>query len=148
MIPFNIIRKKRIFSRIIASGIGIFLLIVNLILIIKSIKLGIYDGLFFCFEIVVILAILLLLRFTLWGGPKVLFEMTDSKITSKLRAAKFTIDWVNVSAINISRSNLIFLLNGEKYQRKIDLQRLNYVEGKDMLYVVHEIAERKNISLK
>lgn len=148
MATFNIIRKEKITNRIITSSISFFLLIVNSIYVSKNIYASNYDVLFYCHLTIVALSALFLLRATVWGGAKTVFEMDNTKVISKLSGSKFTFDWVEVSAINIHKDEIIFLLNGEKRQRKINLQTVNFAEGSNMIYNIKEIANEKNIVVK
>lgn len=128
----------------------------NIVICIPLLVLGLYESVreglannfniifylgLFCFLLGVIVILLNIVR------KSVPILSIDSKqIVAKFSAKnKFTIDWADVSRINIGPGYITFLLNGGQKQQKLELGALMY---KDVLTVkskVMELCEFKNI---
>lgn len=104
-----------------------------------------YGILFFCALAGFVLALILLFINTLWQ-PATLLRIDSNTIISHLpKQSKATFDWTNVSRVNIGVSYIIFLVNGEQKQRKMDLSVLMYEDVMNVKSKIIEICEYKNI---
>ncbi|MBK5719418.1 hypothetical protein JGH11_00900 [Dysgonomonas sp. Marseille-P4677] len=104
-----------------------------------------YGILFFCAMAGFILSVILLLSNTLWlPGP--LLKIDSNIIAVNLpKQGKVAFDWTSVSRVNIGVSYIVFLVNGEKRQRKLDLSVLIYDDVKNVKAKIVEMCEYKNI---
>lgn len=104
-----------------------------------------FNVLFFCAMIGFVLATILLLNNTLWL-PGAILHIDNNTITANFpKQTKMTIDWTSISRVNIGVSYIIFLVNGEQKQRKLDLSVLIYDDVKNVKAKVVEMCEYKNI---
>lgn len=101
--------------------------------------------LFFCAIIGFILAAILILSNTVWLQGSILKIDTSYIISALPKQSKVTIDWTSVSRVNIGMSYIVFLINGEKKQRRIDLVTLRYEDVLATKAKIVEICEYKNI---
>lgn len=89
--------------------------------------------------------VILILKNTLWL-PSPILIMSNSQIVSNTPGKKsFTIDWVNVSKVNIGPGYITFQLNGGQKQQKLDLLPLKYEDLLAVKAKVMELCEFKNI---
>lgn len=103
-----------------------------------------YGILFFCALIAFAFALIHLLNNILQKAP--LLKMDSNTVIANLpNQSKTTIDWTNISRVNIGVSYIVFLINGEQKQRKLDLSALVYDDVKNVKSKVVEICEYKNI---
>ncbi|GAB6120661.1 hypothetical protein [Dysgonomonas termitidis] len=101
--------------------------------------------LFFCATAGFILAAILILSNTVWLKGAVLRIDTGSITSALPKQSKATIDWTSVSRVNIGMSYIVFLINGEKKQRRLDLVTLRYEDVLATKAKIVEICEYKNI---
>ena len=95
--------------------------------------------------ILTLLAIILLLKNTLWL-PGSLVNIDNEKVETNLPGLKkVVIDWASVSNINIGQSYIIFFINGGQKQRKLELSDLKYNDLLAVKSKVIELCEHKNI---
>ncbi|MBB4037822.1 hypothetical protein GGR21_003743 [Dysgonomonas hofstadii] len=95
-----------------------------------------------------LLAIILLLKNTLWL-PAPLVNISNEKIEANLSGQKkILIDWATVSNINIGQSYIVFFTNGGQKQRKLELAELKYNDLLAVKSKVIELCEHKNISYR
>jgi len=100
---------------------------------------------FFCAIIGFILAAILILSNTVWLQGSIIKIDTGSIISALPKQSKVTIDWTSVSRVNIGMSYIVFLINGEKKQRRLDLVTLRYEDVLATKAKIVEICEYKNI---
>ncbi|NDV77898.1 hypothetical protein [Dysgonomonas sp. 511] len=104
-----------------------------------------YNILFFGALILFVLALFLVLKNTAWKPAPVL-EIDTNKIESNLPGKKkISVEWVNVSKVNIGTSYFVFLTNGEQKQRDMDLSDLRFSDLKTAKSKIIELCEHKNI---
>lgn len=103
-----------------------------------------FSILFFVAMIGFVLAAILVLSNTLWL-PRAVLKIDNTTVTSNL-SVPITIEWTNVSQVNIGVSYIIFSLNGGQKQRKIDLSPLVYDDLKAVKSKVIELCGHKNIA--
>lgn len=94
-----------------------------------------YLGLFY-----VVVGVVTILRNTVWQ-PSPVLTVTNNLIETK----KIKIDWTSVSKVNIGLGYIVFLLNGEQKQQKLDLSEFLYKDIKEVKVRVIELCEQKNI---
>ncbi|WP_029903732.1 hypothetical protein [Prevotella sp. 10(H)] len=104
-----------------------------------------YGVLFFCALAGFIFATIIVLSNTLWLPGPLLKIDNNSIIIALPQQIKTTIDWTNVSRVNIGTSYIVFLLNGEKKQKKMDITRLTYEDVMTVKAKIIEMCEHKNI---
>lgn len=99
-----------------------------------------YLGLF-CF----LLGVLLALSY-IFERSVPLLTINDKQIIAKLSTQKKqVIDWADVSNVNIGPSYILFLLDGEQKQEKLNLNTLMYKDVLEVKSKVRELCEFKNI---
>lgn len=104
-----------------------------------------FGVLFFCALAGFILSVILLFNNTLWL-PKPILKINSNTITANLpKQDEVILDWTSVSRVNIGVSYVVFLVNGEKKQRKLDLSMLIYNDMKTVKSKITELCEYKNI---
>lgn len=104
-----------------------------------------FGVLFFCAMAGFVLSAILLLSNTLWL-PGSMLRIDSNTIAADLpKLGKVIFDWTSVSRVNIGVSYVVFLVNGEKKQRKLDLSALVYDDVKTAKAKIVEICEYKNI---
>lgn len=142
VINYNGVSKNK---RIANSIVGIYLALFTLYFSIIEGIANRYGILFFCALIGFILAAILILSNTLWVSGATL-SIDSNIINSNLPGqTKTSIDWINVSSVNIGVSYIVFSLNGGQKQRKIDLSGLKYDDVKTVKSKIVEACEYKNI---
>lgn len=124
---------------------GAFLTIFTLYFCVTEGVANRFGVLFFCAMAGFILSVILLLSNTLWlPGP--ILKIDSNTIAANLpKQGKLIFDWTSVSRVNIGVSYLVFLVNGEKKQRKLDLSILIYDDVKTVKAKIVEMCEYKNI---
>jgi len=138
-------KNRRIANIVIFSFFTIF----GLYIAIKEYLANNYTSvLFIGAAILTLLAVVLLLSNTILL-PAPLIYLSNEKAESNLPGQKkVSVDWVNVSNVNIGQSYIVFFVNGGVKQKKLDLSELKY---SDMLAVksrIIELCEHKNISYR
>lgn len=89
--------------------------------------------------------VILILKNTVWLPTPILI-ISNSNIASNTPGKKrFTLDWVNVSKVNIGPGYITFQLNGGQKQQKLDLLPLKYEDLLAVKAKVMELCEFKNI---
>lgn len=74
-------------------------------------------------------------------------KINNESIESNLPYEKKTsINWIDVSKVNIGVSHINFLLNGEQKEQKLNLSGLIYNDLKNVKSKIIELCEHKNIS--
>jgi hypothetical protein len=104
-----------------------------------------YGILFIGGIIVLIFAIVLLLKNTLWLPSSILIINNESIITNMPGKRAQKIEWVSVSSVNIGPGYVVFLVNGGQKQRKVSFSDLRYEDVKTVKGKVIELCEHKNI---
>lgn len=141
IVNYEISKKGRITNVIIFSYFAAYGLY-------NCVKEGLVDNfniLFYLGLLCFVAGVILILKNTLWLPPPILI-MNTNKIESHSPGKKsFTIDWVNVSRVNIGPGYISFLLNGEKKQQKLELLSLKYEDLLAVKAKVMELCEFKNI---
>ncbi|GAB6010168.1 hypothetical protein [Dysgonomonas reticulitermitis] len=123
----------RWFSIVYAS----FLVVAGIILCVTE---ATYNLKFFLYLFYALTGAIVLLKNTLWI-PASTLKITNSTIETK----KIKIDWTAVSKVNIGLGYIVFLLNGEQKQQKLDLSELLYKDIKEVKGRIIELCEQKNI---
>ncbi|MDR1881176.1 MAG: hypothetical protein LBR26_00135 [Prevotella sp.] len=137
----KISRSKKI-TNIVAGG---YLTIFTLYFAVTEGFANRFGILFFCAILGLLTATILIFGNTIRLSGSILKINTNSIISSLPKQNKATIDWTTVSRVNIGMSHVVFLLNGEKKQKKIDLSALVYDDVRTVKAKLVEICEYKNI---
>lgn len=75
-----------------------------------------------------------------------LLIINNRQILAKLSSKKKqTVDWASVSKVNIGSSYILFLLNGDQRQEKLELNTFMYKDVFEVKSKVIELCEAKNI---
>lgn len=75
-----------------------------------------------------------------------LLIINNRQILAKLSSKKKqTVDWASVSKVNIGSSYILFLLNGDQKQEKLELNTFMYKDVFEVKSKVIELCEAKNI---
>lgn len=115
----------------------------------NCVKEGLVDNFSLLFYVALLCflgGVILILRNTLWL-PAPILSISNSNIVSNIPGKKrFTVDWVNVSKVNIGPGYITFLLNGEQKQQKLDLLPLKYEDLLAVKAKIMELCEFKNIA--
>ena len=141
IIDYKLSKKGKIRESIISFLLGLSGLYVS----IEEGLLGNFNVMFylglFCFLLGFI--VVLLNTFKL---PTPILNMNSKQIVVKLSPKnKFTLDWANISKVNIGPGYITFLLNGEQKQQKMELGTLMYEDVIKVKSKVIELCEFKNI---
>lgn len=137
----DVSQTKRVFN-IIA---GVFLAGFTLYFCVTEGLVNNYGTLFFCALAGFVLSVILLLSNTLWMPAPVLKIDSTTVVSNLPKQGKASFEWTSVSRVNIGVSYLIFFVNGEKKQRKLNLSGLLYDDVMTVKSKVVEICEYKNI---
>lgn len=130
----------KIYSLLFAGYSSLF----GLYLSIKDALIKNYSIVFFCSLILIALAIIIILYFTLWQA-KPLLILNNNNINVDMPDQKAsTIAWDDVAEVNIGISSFIFVLKNKK-QINIDLNTLRYNDLKQSKTRIIELCERKEI---
>jgi len=126
-----------------------FFAIFGLYIVIKEALINNYTTvLFIGAAILSLLAIILLLKNTVWLPAPIIY-ITNEKVETNLpEQKKILVDWVNVSNINIGQSYIVFFVNGGQKQKRIELSELKYNDMVAVKSKVMELCEHKNISYR
>lgn len=141
-IDYGISKPKKITNIVIGGYLAVFTLTFCIIEGVASR----FSVLFFCAMVGFVMAAILVLSNTLWL-PRPIMKIDNQSITSNL-GVSMTIEWVNVSQVNIGVSYIVFALNGGQKQRKIDIAGLVYDDMKAIKAKVIELCEYKQIPYK
>lgn len=140
-ISYNISKSHRITNVIIFSyftGLGLYMCIKNMLV-------ANYDIVFFLGLLCFILGVILILRNTVWLSPPILNISNEKVISTPPNSKSVTVEWVNVSRVNIGPGYLVFFLNGGQKQSKIELLSLKYEDLLTVKSKIIELCEYKNI---
>jgi hypothetical protein len=99
-----------------------------------------YSFVFYMHLLYAICGAVMILKNTVWQ-PAPTLQITNSAIKSP----KISVDWTSVSKVNIGLGYIVFLLNGEQKQQKLNLSDLLYKDVKEVKSKVIELCEQKNI---
>lgn len=120
--------------------LGACLVISGIVIGVKQSMVSDYSIIFFSGLVYAICGVILILRNTLWQ-PIPILRITNNTIETK----RMKIDWTSVSKVNIGLGYLVFLLNGEQKQQKLDLSEILFKDVKTVKSKVIELCEQKNI---
>lgn len=143
VINYNKPKKSK---RIIEIFIGAYFAVFSFYFFIIQLLAKLYDALFVCAIIGLVLGLGIILANSLIN-PKPLLVIDNSAIIANMKGQSFSIDWVNVSEMNIGVSYLLFILNGRNKQN-LDLSELKYIDLKEVKSKASELCEFKNIPFK
>jgi hypothetical protein len=104
-----------------------------------------FGVLFFIPLALFLIAVFFILRNTIWLPAPVLKINNEFIISHSPHNKNFTVDWVNVSSVNIGPGYIIFMLSGGQKQKKLELLSLRYGDLLEAKSKVIEICEHKNI---
>lgn len=133
-------------NKVLFVAIGTAITVCGLMIIAKQIFDKQYDILLVSGVFNTIFGISISLRHTVWkynplvkiNNEIIQFDFSGNKKTS--------INWVDVSKVNIGVSYINFLLNGEQKEQKLNLSGLIYNDLKSVKSKIIELCEHKNIS--
>lgn len=133
-------------NKVVFIAIGTFIMVCGFMVVgnqifNKQYTLSLVSGIFN-----IILGLSVLIRYTIWkqhpavkiNNEIIQFDFSGNKKTS--------INWVDVSKVNIGVSYINFLLNGEQKEQKLNLSGLIYNDLKSVKSKIIELCEHKNIS--
>lgn len=92
-------------------------------------------------------ALVVLLSNTLWL-PKWGLTINSTSVNINLPDQNSSIEWTNVSEVNIGTSYVVFMLNGGQKQKKMDVSSLIYSDTILVKGKILEIAQFKSIPYK
>ena len=119
----------------------------GLYLSIKQALISNYSIIFYCSLILIVLAIVVILYFTLWK-PKPIITITNESFNSNISGQKeVLIAWNEIIEVKIGISSLIFVLKDKK-PINIDLNTLQYNDLKQIKTRIIELCELNRISFK
>lgn len=133
-------------KRIIKVIVGAFFFGFSFYFFITQLLAKIYGPLFIFAIIGLVLGLILVLANTVFIS-KPLLVIDNTVIEVNMPGQSFTIEWANVSEMNVGVSYLLFILNGQK-QQSLDLSELKYKDLKEVKSKASEICEFKNIPFK
>lgn len=116
----------------------------GLYLSIKDALIKNYSIIFFCSLVLIILAIIVILYFTLWQSKPLLILNNNHINVNILDQKKSTITWDDVVEVSIGISSFIFVLKNKK-RISIDLSMLKYKDLKQSKTRIIELCEEKEI---
>lgn len=116
----------------------------GLYLSIKDALIKNYSIIFFCSLVLIILAIIVILYFTLWQSKPLLILNNNHINVNILDQKKSTITWDDVVEVSIGISSFIFVLKNKK-RISIDLSVLKYKDLKQSKTRIIELCEEKEI---
>jgi hypothetical protein len=99
-----------------------------------------YTFRFFLYLLYAVCGAIMLIRNTLWL-PSPVLTITNNLIETK----KMKMDWTSVSRVNIGLGYIVFLLNGEQKQQRLNLSDILYKDVRMVKAKVIELCEQKNI---
>jgi len=127
-------------QRIVYALFGLCLVVSGIYLAVKQNLIGDRGIFFFTGIVYAIIGIITILRSTVWQPAPVL-RITNEVVETK----KTKMNWTSVSKVNIGLGYIVFLLNGEQKQQKLDFADILYKDVKSVKSKVIEICEQKNI---
>ena len=141
LIDYGISKGKKITNIIIGSYLLLFCLYFS---VIEGVAQR-FSVLFFCAIVGLVLAAILILSSTLWLPAPILKINNDIVESNPATQKSITVNWVNVSNVNIGVSYITFHINGGQKQQIIDLSSIIYKDVKDIKSKIVELCEYKNI---
>ena len=147
MEKFTIIKKNSPIYRFIGIISGLILLVFNLISVFYRVQEKSYDFLFYSYLFIALIGLLIFLRFAFLVGDREIFSMDNETILSKISKSGFSINWVDVSRIELNGNALVFFLNAEKKRKQIPLDTISYSDGTKLIELIEAIAQSKNITI-
>jgi len=107
-----------------------------------------YGVFFFCALICFILAAILILKNTLWLPAPILKINNETIASHSPQRKSMSIEWVNVSSVNVGPGYIVFLIDGGQKQRKLELSELKYEDVIKVKGMIIELCGHKNIPYK
>lgn len=104
-----------------------------------------FNMLFFFSLFGAFLALILFLSNTLWISDKILLKIDEVMIESNVKSNKLRIEWVKVSKVAISESEIVFYTDGGQKEKALQLAALPYGDVNAIKEKVIELCEHKNI---
>lgn len=93
----------------------------------------------------ILLALVLFLANTLWVSGKALIKIDEEVIESNIKGNKLKLEWIKVSKVSISESDIIFHINGERKEKPLSLSDLAYKDVAPVKNRITWLCEHKNI---
>ena len=142
---FVIIQKSSPIYRFSGIVFGLILLILNLISMFYRVQLSQYDFLFYCYLFLVLVGLFIFIRFAFLTGDKEILSVDNDTVWSKIPKSSFSINWADVSRVQLDDDQLIFFLNADRKKKHIMLDSISYTDATKLMRKIREIAFSKNI---